>query len=287
MKANASVLTEPAGPGNWPRISLVTPSLNQAPYLEATLRSVLDQAYPNLEYIVMDGGSTDGSVDIIRRHADRLTYWQSQSDGGQAAAINAGFARSSGEIMGWLNSDDRLLPESLSRVAKYFAGHPDCRWLAGRGETLMENGTRVSHKTPATLDFDTLCEWQTPLCQPSIFWKRGLWLECGILDERLRMAMDFDLWLRFAGKAPGHVLPATLSCACNHGAMKTRQFEAENVVEMAFVLFMRGREDAARERLARIVRRAYAADRLLWPLTRNALYRWWRERRERRRRPCR
>src|SRR5687767_5199473 len=108
-----------------PVISLVTPSLNQASFLERAIRSVIEQNYPNLEYIVMDGGSTDGSVDIIEEYSDRLAYWVSEPDGGQSAAINAGWSRSSGNVLAWLNSDDYLLPGTLQWPGQFFADHLD------------------------------------------------------------------------------------------------------------------------------------------------------------------
>ena len=108
-----------------PRISVVTPSFNQSAFLEETLRSVLDQGYPNLEYIVIDGGSTDASADIIRKHAGRITCWVSEKDQGQYDAINKGFARSTGEIMAWLNSDDKYLPWTFSVVGEIFASRPE------------------------------------------------------------------------------------------------------------------------------------------------------------------
>ena len=115
-----------------PRISIVTPSFNQAPYLEATLKSVLDQNYPNLEYFVIDGGSTDGSLDILRRYADRLTGWVSEPDHGQMHAINKGFSHATGEIMAWLNSDDMLCPWALQTVGHIFKDLPAVQWLTTR-----------------------------------------------------------------------------------------------------------------------------------------------------------
>jgi len=110
-----------------PKISVVTPSFNQGQYLEETIRSVLDQGYPNLEYFVMDGGSTDDSVEIIRKYADRLTGWVSEPDGGQMHAINKGFARATGDIMAWLNSDDKYCPWTFNVIGRIFAGLPEVR----------------------------------------------------------------------------------------------------------------------------------------------------------------
>ncbi len=123
-----------------PRFSIVVPSFNQAPYLEQALRSILAQGYPDLEVIVMDGGSGDGSADIIRRYAPRLAYWQSQPDGGQAAALKAGFERSTGAVLGWLNSDDVYLPGALDEVAQWFLGHPGHAAVSGGGYFIDTEG---------------------------------------------------------------------------------------------------------------------------------------------------
>ena len=111
--------------GSLPRITVVTPSFNQARYLDRTIRSVLDQGYPNLEYMVLDAGSTDGSLDIIKRYSDRLDYWRSGPDNGQSAAVNEGWQRASGEVMAWLNSDDFYLPGALDFVGNHFRVHPE------------------------------------------------------------------------------------------------------------------------------------------------------------------
>src|SRR5258707_6129118 len=123
-----------SGPRLFPRISVVTPSFNQGAYLERTICSVLDQKYPNLEYLVIDGGSTDESVEIIKRYERHLTYWVSEPDTGQSNAINKGFARTTGTILAWLNSDDRYLPETLGAVAAAAAAHPDADVFVGTGE---------------------------------------------------------------------------------------------------------------------------------------------------------
>ena len=264
-----------------PRITILTPSLNQARFLEKAILSVLEQGYPHLEYVVMDGGSTDGSVDIIRRYADRLTYWQSQPDGGQSAAINAGFARSSGEIMGWLNSDDRLAPGALQTVAAFFNAHPDSDWCAGTGTVVDARGRQLGDTIPAGLDFETLAQWFDHfICQPSVFWRRSLWDRVGPLDERLHLAMDLDLWLRFARSGHGGVLPATLAFALDHSGAKSRRLQPDSFVETCLVLERHGAHEQAKARLLRVVRRAYEVDALLRPITRNPLYRRWRDKRE-------
>src|SRR5258706_6083465 len=138
----------------FPRISIVTPSFNQAAYVDATIRSVLDQRYPNLEYIVVDGGSTDGSVDIIRRYEDRLTYWVSEPDRGQADAINKGLARATGEIRAYLNSDDLYLPGALLRVAAEYRAHPDADIICGVCRVIDEHGRMVGQRQGTITSFD-------------------------------------------------------------------------------------------------------------------------------------
>ena len=186
----------------------MTPSLGQAAFLEDALRSVLDQDDAALEYVVADGGSTDGSVEIIRRHADRLAAWWSEPDEGHADAVNRGFARTSGEIMGWLNSDDRLLPRSLEIVRELFTRFPEMQWLtSGFPATIDEAGrlVRVNRtlgvaREPYLLGLNGLQPWSTSsfVQQESTFWRRSLWEAAGgRLDPSYEPAADFELWVRF------------------------------------------------------------------------------------------
>jgi hypothetical protein len=180
-----------------PRISIVTPSFNQAPYLEATLRSVLEQGYPDLEYIVMDGGSTDGSVDILRSHASRLSYWTSAHDAGQADAINRGLARSTGEILAYLNSDDVYLPGALARVAAHFAAHPEADLVYGDYVYLDEQGRVLQHFQAPPFEAAALVLGNT-VSQPTVFVRRRAWERVGPFDAALHCVMDLDYWLRAA-----------------------------------------------------------------------------------------
>ena len=190
------------------RISIVIPSYNQAQFLETCLRSVLEQDDPDLEVLVLDGGSTDGSREIIARHAARLAYWQSQSDGGQAAAINVGMARTTGEILTWLNSDDFLLPGALSLVREVFTRWPQVLWLTGRPANADAEGRLAEIGFP-TGRFRALIQrgWYHGrglgfIRQEGTFWRRDLWQRAGgQVGAHFRQALDFDLWRRFARHA--------------------------------------------------------------------------------------
>lgn len=180
-----------------PVISIVTPSYNQAAFIERTLRSVLDQDYPRLEYVVQDGGSSDGTVEILERYSPRLTAWQSQRDGGQSAAINAGFAKTGGEIMAWLNSDDVLLPGALWYVARYFAGHPEVDVVYGH-RVLLDEEDREIGRWVLPAHSDEILSWADFVPQETLFWRRRIWERAGgRVDESFRFAMDWDLLLRF------------------------------------------------------------------------------------------
>ncbi len=180
-----------------PRISVVTPSFNQGQFLEETILSVLGQDYPNVEYRVMDGGSTDGSAEIIRRYADRLAFWTSQPDGGQADAINKGWADSTGEILAYLNADDRYTPGAVSAVARLFQQHPEVGIVYGScTSNLPDKETKHLYQPPEFSLKRLLLENFIP--QPTVFIRRSVLDQVGFLDERLRYCLDYDLWLRCA-----------------------------------------------------------------------------------------
>lgn len=205
-----------------PTISIVTCSYQQGRFIDATLRSVLDQGYPALEYLVIDGGSTDESVAVIQRHAHRLAHWVSEPDRGQTDALAKGFARSSGEILGWLCSDDLLLPGALQAVGRYFADHPgvdcvfgDALWIDAQGRPLRPKKEMGWSRTVFLFDHNYLA-------QPSVFWRRSLFERVGGLDRQWNLAMDADLWLRFARVSRPHHLPQYLSCMRFYPEQKTR-----------------------------------------------------------------
>lgn len=179
-----------------PKISIVTPSYNQRRFLAWTMRSVLLQRYPNLEYIVMDGGSTDGSAEYIASVGDRLAHWQSAPDGGQAAAVRAGLDRSTGEICAWLNSDDMLAPGALQFVAEYFRRNPEVDMVYSNRVFVDENNRVGSYWIlPEHSDY-LMMHWDL-IPQETAFWRRSLMDRVGGVDPSYRFALDYDLFVRF------------------------------------------------------------------------------------------
>lgn len=190
---------EPAAPGVGAatRISIVTPSYNHGRFLERTLRSVLAQDCPGLEYVVQDGGSLDGTVDVLERHADRLAFWESVEDGGQADALNRGFRRTSGDIMAFLNSDDLLLPGALAEVARFFAEHPQVDVIYGHRVIIDEDDREVGRWILPPHD-DGILAWADFVPQETLFWRRRAWDAAGgCVDDSFDFAIDWDLLLRF------------------------------------------------------------------------------------------
>jgi hypothetical protein len=223
-----------------PAIAMVTPSYNQAQYLEQTIRSVLDNGYPFLEYAVVDGGSVDESPLIVRRYSHRLTYWVSEPDRGQSHAIQKGFERVSGDIMGYLNSDDTLLPGALRLVAAYFANHPEVDVVYGHRILIDSSGLEVGrwilppHSNEATRRADYIP-------QETLFWRRQLYCSAGGVDTSFHFAIDWDLILRFqAAGGIFHRLPYFLACFRVHDSQKTSAMN-ESVGE-AEVELLRERE---------------------------------------------
>jgi len=226
-----------AGGISWPKISVITVSFNQARFLEASMRSVLDQNYPNLEYIVIDGGSTDGSVDIINRYRDRCAAVVIEPDRGQSDALNKGFALATGEVMTWLCSDDLLEPGALAQVARTYRRHGTDLIVGGCvriGETrddvlflhhsALPLGRTVRLSALDILRFMRSWEAGNYFFQPEVFFSRRVWLDSGAyIKEHLFYAMDYDLWLRMAlaGATVRHV-PATIGCSRVHAQQKTQ-----------------------------------------------------------------
>lgn len=184
---------------NYPKISIVTPSYNQGQYLEATILSVINQDYPNLEYIIIDGGSSDNSIEIIEKYQDRLAYWVSEPDNGMYHAIQKGFDKSTGEIMAWINSDDVYFAKSFRTIAQIFSDYEDVRWITGQISMIDENGNSIGSDRmrlwSATSFIMGDCKY---IMQEATFWRRSLWENAGsYISQNYSLAGDFELWSRF------------------------------------------------------------------------------------------
>jgi glycosyltransferase involved in cell wall biosynthesis len=186
-----------------PRISVVTPSFNQAPFLERTIRSVLDQGYGDVEYIIVDGGSTDGSIDIIRRYANRLAYWVSEPDRGQADAINKGLQKATGEWLAWQNSDDLYYPGSFAGLARAALEHPRARLIAGNMAVIDTQDRRVREMRYVRPTYAGLRAEGMILTNQAAFWHRQVHQRIGYLNESLSCAFDYDWFLRVAEQFEG------------------------------------------------------------------------------------
>ena len=252
-----------------PTISIVTPSFRQAHMIERTIASVVNQQYPKLEYFIQDGGSDDGTTSVLKKWADQLTGWESSRDGGQSAAINLGFAKTAGEIMAWLNSDDLLMPGSLNYVAAYFRRHPDVDVVYGN-RLLIDEDDALIGRWVLPGHADSVLPWADFVPQETLFWRRTMWEKVGgQIDESFRFAMDWDLLLRFrkAGARFAH-RPVYLGAFRIHAKQKTSA--AINEIGFQEMSRLRRREfgrdvtrDEIRRALAPFMARHLVADKLM------------------------
>jgi glycosyltransferase involved in cell wall biosynthesis len=181
---------------NRPLVSIVTPSYNQGEFIEETILSVLNQTYDNIEYIVMDGGSKDNTVDILKKYSDKIT-WVSEKDNGQAHAVDKGIKASKGEIIGWLNSDDTFYPEAVEVMVDYFTKYKDISVIYGEGDYTKKDSSFLCKYTTYDFSRDVL-ESECYICQPSTFFTRKIYDKVGGIDQSLQMCMDYELWIRMA-----------------------------------------------------------------------------------------
>ena len=259
----------------WPKISLVTPSLNSVRYIEQTIQSVISQQYPNLEYFIMDGGSTDGTLDVIRKYEGQLSGWWSEPDNGMYDAINRGFARSSGGIMGWISATDKLHSGSFLVVGSVFRALPQVEWITGRPTVFSEEGMTIGMTR-------TLRRWSRVrflaghnrhIQQESTFWRRSLWERAGgYLDASRREGSDFELWLRFFRHARLYTVDALIGgFRFHHDSLSLGETEKYNRIHDEFMAAelsrMRGGPAfAAFTRLSRIAVRIPVLN-LIWKNT--------------------
>jgi glycosyltransferase involved in cell wall biosynthesis len=271
----------------WPKISIVTPSYNQGQFLEKTIRSVLLQAYPNLEYVVIDGGSTDQSIELIKRYAPWISGWVSEPDRGQAHAINKGFSQVTGEILAWLNSDDYYMPGALKKVALAFSKRKrEVGALTGHGRKVNRSGDTVYTPPVVDLNFDSILDWtNSNFMQPSCFFRAEAWEQCGPLREDLKYCIDVDLWLKIAQHFQFDRIDVLLSSAIKHENAKTTAERERAKVEVAFLALDYGRRNVAFRTLNDMADNLAEARRKLRMVKMHPLYtlvgpiyRWYRKR---------
>ncbi len=218
-----------------PKISVITPSYNQGEFLEATIVSVLEQNYPNLEYLVIDGGSTDASVDIIRRHSDRIQYWCSEQDEGQSDALTKGLERSTGDILCWVNSDDTLSHDALATVASSLSLDTP-GWLVGHSRQINrqgKNGSKIRYAK--SIDKNTFFQYKYRwFSQPSVFWNRKMLEVAGYPGRQYHYIMDLDLFFRMYCVTPPALIDRILSEYRVHGEAKTTK---ESMLQRVFTIF--------------------------------------------------
>jgi glycosyltransferase involved in cell wall biosynthesis len=204
-----------------PRVSIVTPSYNQSAFLEETICSVLNQEYPDLEYIIIDGGSTDGSLEIIKRYSHRLAGWISEKDRGQTDAINKGFARATGQIFAWLNSDDTYQPGAIAEAVNYFESHPEAGMVYGDANLIDEEGNVIGRFPARQTDYRRLMQGYVHVPQQAAFFRGDLWRQVGPLDPTFYFAMDYDLWVRLSRVSRLDYYPSIWANFRMHGSAKS------------------------------------------------------------------
>jgi len=226
---------------NLPLVSIITPSFNQAKFLRQTIESVLTQDYPNLEYIIIDGGSTDGSQEIIKEYEEKLAYWESIPDRGQTDAINKGFAKANGKYLAWLNSDDVYQPGAVAQAVDFLELHPDVGLVYGICTFIDAEGRTIGQFPAAQTDYQRLRRGFVHIPQQSAFFRGDLWRKVGPLDPTFYFAMDYDLWVRLAAQAPVVYLPGRVWASFRlHGDAKTIAADARCWPEMLRVHYREG-----------------------------------------------
>ena len=247
------------------RFSVVIPTLNQAETIEDTLLSLIHQDYPDLEIIVADGGSSDGTAAILNRYREELSSVLPGPDTGQSNAINTGFARASGEIFFWLNSDDYLLPDTLWRVAACFQADADLEFAVGAGDVISLDHHFLRHIPPLPMDEATMLNWKNDqwVMQQCCFWKNTLWQSVGGVDEQLHLLMDYDLWFRFSRRTKAAMINEKLAVMRYYPDAKTVKQRSKTSEELAYVYAKNGAFASLREQVADLVVQRGASEKYL------------------------
>lgn len=243
-----------------PLVSIVTPSFNQARFLEQTINSVLSQDYPPLEYIVVDGGSSDGSQEIIRKYASRLAWWCSEPDSGQTDALNKGFSHAKGAILAWLNSDDTYEPGAIKAAVQELQDNPLAGMVYGAADYIDAEGRKVGRFPAAQTDYARLRRGYVHVPQQAAFFRAALWHKVGPLDPSYYFAMDYDLWIRIARLSPLVYVPQVWANFRLHTASKTIDADDRCWPEMMRIHYRDGGQPLA------MITARYLARRLLSPI---------------------
>lgn len=202
-------------------ISIVTPSYNQARFLEQTIKSVLSQDYAQIEYLIVDGGSTDGSQNLIKKYEKNLAWWVSEKDRGQTDAINKGFAHARGDILAWINSDDTYEPGAVAAAVAYLQDHPEVGMVYGDCNFIDETGKVIGKFHSAQTNYRLLRQGYSHIPQQTMFFRADLWKQVGPLDPSFYFAMDYDLWTRISARTEIKYVPQTWANFRLHGSGKT------------------------------------------------------------------
>jgi len=236
---------------------------------------VISQNYPNLDYIIVDGGSTDNSVEIIKKYEQHLTWWVSESDRGQSHAINKGFQHATGDLLAWLNSDDYLMAGALDNVANLYILNKEAGGFVGAGQMVDSNGLVVCYKEPEDINIDRLLDWGNsgPFMQPSCFFSKEAWDKCGPLDESLHFTMDINLWLNIAKSYRFATCNELYSTSLIHHNAKTTAFQNRTMIDLAIVLMRHGGEAYARQILSNMEQRLSYAEPNLKQIINNPIFR--------------
>jgi glycosyltransferase involved in cell wall biosynthesis len=218
-----------------PRLSVVIPSYNQGQFIERTIRSIVDQNYPDLEIILMDGGSTDDTMEIVEKYRSHFAHIQSEPDGGQTAAIAAGFERATGEFISWLNSDDTYSPGALQKIGEYLAANPKVEFVYGDTWLIDASDNRIAFKRSARFSLGVMKYAFLTVPQMSAYWSRDLYHAVGGVDRALRFCMDYDLFVRMASKSAPKRIQGEIGNFRLHGDSKTSTMETVRQAEDTLV----------------------------------------------------